>query len=453
MNRLRVIEDSIKKEHSNLVKSNNRPRSLQGITEKTEILQDLLKEYKTILSKFEHRLNKKEWNNEVEIYQALKIRFEKSITILENTPVLRKRHTLKSVANTIIFCKRLSGNVKIQDNTPVICKRLCKSFDKNQKENSLVIMPFDIKEATAIVQPYNGSHDGLNTFIDSANLLKDIIEAANLPTAIKFLRTRLTGKARLGLPDNFETIDDLIANVKSRCEVIVTPENILAKLKATRQKGDTDNFLNDVDSLCSQLHATYIVSGVPDDVAKKMATKAGVEALTAGVISQETKIILKAGNFTDVKQAIQKVAENTNSSTSNSQILNFHANRPFDRNQFGNNRGRGNNYNNNNANQRDYRNNNYRRQQLRGRDNFGGNFQRGHGSSHYPHNTQSNRHNRGRGGHNSFRRIYATNVTTNPQIMQHQMIQSQLPQPQPVSNNNSFLGNLAPQANMGEYMH
>lgn len=68
MNRLNEINEYIKKEYSNLTKSINRTRSLQGINEKTDIF---IKEYKIILHKFEHRLDINELNNKVEEYQAV----------------------------------------------------------------------------------------------------------------------------------------------------------------------------------------------------------------------------------------------------------------------------------------------------------------------------------------------------------------------------------------------
>lgn len=452
MNRLRDIEEETKREHQNLKKSINRARTLQGILQKSEKLKDFRNEYKTILKSYEYRLTPKVWDLEVTNYEKLKLIFEECHTILDRSKILP---TFKAIAKAAIICNRLSL--------------------KNQEVNVTVTtttMPLDIKLATAIVQPYDGSPNGLDTFIDSANLLKESVDGTNLQTAIKFLRTRLTGKARLGLPDNLTTIDALIDNVKSRCEEIVTPESVLAKLKTIKQKGDIDSLCNDVDSLCSQLRATYIASGVPDNVAKKMATKAGVDALATGVTNHETRIILKAGNFTDVKQAIQKVAENANSNTNNSQILNFHTNRQFNRNRSVTNRSRGNynsngnynyndnynsNYNNNyNNNRREFRNNDFRRQQPQERENFGRNYQRGNGSSHHPQNVQSNRNYHGRGGHNCFRRIYATNIETDqnqPQMQQQFTNSAQIPQSQPVTNNNSFLGNLASQANLGQYMH
>lgn len=413
MNRLR--EENVRREHQNLQKNKHRARSLQGILEKSETLKDLKNEYKQILKSFENRIKQKEWIEEVTSYEALKLIFESCQRILDNTKVLP---SFRTVAKTFIICNRLNP----------------------------IKMPFDVRTATAIVLPYDGSHGTLNTFIDSANLLKDVTEQNHLQTAIKFLRTRLTGKARLGLPDNFATIDDLIKNVKSRCEEIVTPESILAKLKTTKQRGETDSFCNDVDSLCSQLRATYIESGVPDEIAKRMTTKAGVEALTAGVTNNETKIILKAGNFSDVKQAIQKVAENATSTTNTAQLLTFHNNpRQPERYRFNSHRNRGNfsNYNDSR-----YRNQRFQQPQFRNNRNFNRdnrNFQlnRNAQQGHFYNIT------RGRCGQNNTRRVYTASAVEPNQAQIHHMYAAQAPAVQmsaqpaqmQTANPNIFLGN------------
>lgn len=172
-------------------------------------------------------------------------------------------------------------------------------------------MPFDIKTATALVQPYDGSADGLEAFIDAKNLLAEIIDANQIPTTVKFLKTRLTGKARFELSTNTNTIEALIQDVKQRCISKTTPENLTAKLKTVKLQGSVENFCDEVDLLTSKLKSAYIQQKVPEETANSMATKVGIDTLINGSNSQETKIILKAGAFSDIKNAIQKVLENS----------------------------------------------------------------------------------------------------------------------------------------------
>ena len=82
--------------------------------------------------------------------------------------------------------------------------------------------------------------------------------ANNQPMCVKFLRTRLTGKARLGLPENLPSIQALVENVKTRCAAKATPADLVAKLKATRQKGNLQQFCTEVEDICAKLHNVYV---------------------------------------------------------------------------------------------------------------------------------------------------------------------------------------------------
>lgn len=100
-----------------------------------------------------------------------------------------------------------------------------------------------------------------------------------------------------------------------------------------------------------------------------MATKKGVEALIDGVRNNDTKIILKAGTFTKISDATQKLLENDKpaSNTNNAQMFTA-------RSAYSQNRGRNSNH---------------------GRENGRGNFQNQRGSHNYSQ--------RNRGSYNHFR--------------------------------------------------
>ena len=186
-----------------------------------------------------------------------------------------------------------------------------------------VVATFDIKQATSLIQPYDGNPTNLDTLIDSINLLNELTPAVLKPMAVKFIRKRLSGKARLGLPDNIQAIEQLSEIIRTICEDNTTPENIISKLNATKQRGTINGFCEEIENLCSKLENIYIKQQVLAGVAKTMATKAGLNALTNGIDAPQTKIILKAGAFASIKDAIQKVTENDNNKTpSTASILN-----------------------------------------------------------------------------------------------------------------------------------
>lgn len=215
---------------------------------------------------------------------------------------------------------------------------------------------FDIKTAISLVQPYDGSPSLLESFVDAVNLLSELIKPEQMLTATKFVKTRLSGKARLALPANVTTLNDIIDAVSQNCKSAESPDTVLAKLNQLKYR-HSENFLEQVEALSIQLTSLYIQSKIPSDVATKMATKAGVNALINGVADNETKIILKANEFPTIQSAIQKVNENIGLST---QVLTVNSRRGFPRrNNLNHNRG---NYSNSIVN-RGYKQNSYNNRQ------------------------------------------------------------------------------------------
>ena len=240
---------------------------------------------------------------------------------------------------------------------------------------------FDIRQATSLVQPYDGNAENLDSFIDSICLLNELTPEALRPMMIRFIKTRLSGKARIGLPDNIVTIEPLIEIINAKCEDHTTPENIISKLNATKQRGTINEFCEEIEKLCAKLENLYNKQQIPAAVAKTMATKAGINALTNGTNVPETKIILKAGTFASIKEAIQKATENSNTSCANASI--FHYNKQ--QNEHRPNRGRG-SFN------RDSRHNNQQNHQ-NGRNNNRGNFRGNSRGNFRNYNNNFNNHN------------------------------------------------------------
>lgn len=201
---------------------------------------------------------------------------------------------------------------------------------------------FDLRQATSLMQPYDGAAAGLDAFIDSAKLLGELIQPTHMAMAVKFIKTRLSGKARSGLPDTIVTIDALVDHVRTRCQDTATPDSIVAQLNTLRQRGPITSFCEEIENLCSKLEKVYVSQKVPEEVAKTMTTRAGVNALIKGVTASETKLILKAGNYSSIKDALKKAQECAND-VSTTQVFTIkskqHTGRQDNRSNFRGNNG------------------------------------------------------------------------------------------------------------------
>jgi hypothetical protein len=306
---------------------------------------------------------------------------------------------------------------------------------------------FDLKTATSLVQNYDGSPKGLDSFIDSVNLLNELTNPANIATAIKFIKTRVSGKARLAFPTNATTIAQITTAIKEACEYIESPELVLSKLKALKNKGDQQKFCDEVEALTQKLASVYVTQKIPTDVANKMATKSGVEVLIKGVSNTELKTILKARDFETIQKAVQKINEvNAEPST---QILYVQHHRRRGRQNYGSNSQ--NNYNRNYGNNnRGFGYNNRPNSNYRGNARGNPNF-RGNSRGNYQNGRNFYNQNQNRNGHNVFyaqgnpQQEQLPNVVTGQQRqiqMTPQQHSTQVPQQPPQQH---FLGTIASQ--------
>ena len=192
------------------------------------------------------------------------------------------RFLAKAARNAVTDIREILGR-KIEDKNRI---RVESKSKVTMALPAAAVPVFDIKTATALIQPYDGAPAGLEAFVDSVILLAELTPQVHIATAIKFIKTRLSGKARSALPAQPLTIQAIIDAVQV-CKSRETPDTILAKLKATRNKGDRQKFCDEVETLSQQLATLYMGNQIPQAVANKMATKAGTDALISGVQNAE----------------------------------------------------------------------------------------------------------------------------------------------------------------------
>lgn len=193
---------------------------------------------------------------------------------------------------------------------------------------------------------------------------------------------RLEEKARSAVGENPANIDEIIEKLKNKCNVTTNPETVVAKLNATKQNGEIAKFTEQIENLTLELERAYISENAPVKAASKMAVKAGVKALAAGVKNCETKILLKAGQFYTLSSAVEKATENELAPNTNYSVMPYHTHNY--RGNFHNNPRFPNNTRGNGQNRRDDRNtprvynnqNNYNRGYSRGQYNHRGNQRR-----------------------------------------------------------------------------
>ncbi|XP_062554598.1 uncharacterized protein LOC134219748 [Armigeres subalbatus] len=196
-------------------------------------------------------------------------------------------------------------------------------------------MAFDAKLAASILLPFDGDSEKLSSFKDSF---------IHVP-----LGTRYTPEPEYSSDAGLE----LNATEEKYTQVELSSGSWEDWLKAIKKGTARQQYCEEIESLCSQLSRTYVKEGIPQVTAKKIATKAGVETLIKTVSTENAKIVLQAGSFPTIEQAIQKLNELPDNAESNdvNRIFNINANQKryqnFNQGQRGNWK-RGVNSNNNN---------------------------------------------------------------------------------------------------------
>lgn len=274
----------------------------------------------------------------------------------------------------------------------LIILNLVKLYKKHKMTSHIEI----IKTIPLLVPQFSGEGEKLNSIIAALNACKTLITDANRAVAIQVILSRLDGKARSAVGDNPLTIDEVIQNLNNKCRVKIAPETVVAKLNATKQNGEIGKFTEQIEKLTLELERAYISENVPLETASRMAVKAGVKALANGVKNNESKLLLKAGQFSTVSLAVEKLTENEPANNGSNSVFHYRSQNPRNYNynytRYANNnprnRGNGNRQNNHGRNERYQRqyqnsNSNYRGNHSNNSNRYHRNEQRGSGSRVY----------------------------------------------------------------------
>lgn len=346
--------------------------------------------------------------------QALKKNIADSLSILENAISSETSELIISTERVLTGELLLIINQKLTnlgDKPDLTLKNLGKlviisiRLTKAAKMAALIEV---IKTVTALLPVYDGTPNKLNNFIDALNVVKQVAtNVEHLPTVINIVMTKLEGKARYAFPAAPASIDAVIAKLRE-VSTPTPPEAIIAKLANCKQRSNITAYTKEIEELTMQLEAAFISKEIPANVAQTMATKEGIKHMTAGLKDEKTSIIVKAGQFKTITEAINKALEEAPQS-SNEVAVNFvrsHKNQQKPRWQTSRNyqnnsnyRGRNRGQYNNNGNRyyQDRRDSGYNRSNRNDNEN---NQQR------YENNQQRYDNNQSRGRNNNQRNVY-----------------------------------------------
>lgn len=253
----------------------------------------------------------------------------------------------------------------------------------NPQDNNKMAPPTPMEFINAfskIIPEFNGDQEKLQTCLDALELVR-INSEGNVVTAVSMIKAKLTGRARNCISNEDDTVEKIINKLRVGIKGETT-DVLIAKLQNVKQSGKSANtYIKEIEGLTNLLKTAYISDGLTPILSEKYATNQAVLAMRNNASNDRIKLVMEAGKFDNLNEAVAKFIGTTNDSNNQPTILYASQN---NRNNRGNRRSsnyNNNNYNNHNANnfRQYYNNSNTNFNNYRGRGNFRGNrgFSRG----------------------------------------------------------------------------
>jgi len=253
------------------------------------------------------------------------------------------------------------------------------SIIKNKIRNNITMAQSYIdfiNTASKLIPVFDGKAENLTSFIDALKITESI-KGEHEQLAVSIIKTKLKGVAR-NLIGNKTTITEVISRLKSNVKG-ETVEVLSAKHMNLQQRNKTANL---VEQMTKSLEGAYITDGLSLELARSYSTRHAVKAMTKNSTIDKVKIIMQAGTFNTMNEAISKFVNSCTEATGQPNTVLYYKNYP----QRGGNRGRGNYRGNFRGRNNNYNNNST--QNNTGQGQYRGNY-RGRGNSNRGHNNNN----------------------------------------------------------------
>lgn len=302
---------------------------------------DLIKTYNDIITYVAHYYNDLDQN----IQETIR------------TDLLRLRDNLASSFQKLNLRVKLPARLieKIRDLEPLSDVE----DDADNMPDQISVTDFLRLAANTINRNFSGDPLALNAFINSINLLKTIADATHEALLRQFILSKLEGRALEAVPQNVNSIDEIITALKST----IKPDNskvISGRMMALRaDRVSMQDFTKQAEDLADAFKRSLVVEGISQSKAKEMAIEKTIEMCRTSAKTDLVKSILAATSFTDPKEVVAKFVVESTSENKEKHVLAYGSN-DFRNRKRGNNsyRGKGRNFNNSGRNfNRNYNNN------------------------------------------------------------------------------------------------
>jgi len=192
----------------------------------------------------------------------------------------------------------------------------CSAIIENKVRSNITMAQTNIdfiNTAAKLIPVFDGKAENLTSFIDALQIL-ELIKGEHEQLAVSIIKTKLKGVAR-NLIGNETSISEIISSLKGNVKG-ETVEVLSAKLINLQQRNKTANqYVQEVEQLTKTLEGAYIADGLPLQLARSYSTQNAVKAMTKNCTIDKVKLIMQAGTFNSMNDAVSKFVNSCTEAT------------------------------------------------------------------------------------------------------------------------------------------
>lgn len=196
---------------------------------------------------------------------------------------------------------------------------------------------FDLKVAVSLLPVLDDTEPTTNKLVDAIELYDSMLNDEGKPLLIKFvLKTRLSNSAKLRLNISYDSVNDLLSDIKKHLLTKKSDTALQDKLNRARQGNRSiEEFGKELEDLFVNLTISQ-ADGNPNayNILKPLNEKIAIKRFADGLWNQKLSTIISSRNFLNLKDAIRAAQdEQVTQSNNNSQIMSvFRGRGNFNRN-------------------------------------------------------------------------------------------------------------------------
>lgn len=309
------------------------------------IIVSSLENIRDLINKHKSRFTEEHKRQSLDVYWTLR---DQLVRILAKYSIDQKvPHSLEDTLQIDVNIVIISGDT--ERTSPIVEEEQDSDTDNTVELNMAQTAVEFLNTASRLIPDFDGKSENLRSFLDALTLV-DSLKSSHEAIAVSLIKTKLKGNAR-NLIGTETTIEQIMAKLRAKVKG-ESVEVISAKIMNIRQNSKSANtYCSEIELLSKALESAYISDGLSCELATRYSTQVAVKAMTKNCTIDKVKLIMEAGQFHNMNDAIGKFVSSCTEATGQQNTVLHFGNRSRGSYRGGRSkfRGRGNYHNNRNG--------------------------------------------------------------------------------------------------------